>query len=477
MVERTHGPLALAPADADRAARAFLTEQRALFALTSIDELATTVSEIDALGMLHVRLAQQYEKIPVWGNELRVHFDATGAIVLINGRYQPIADMAVSPTVASAGAGAIALAAAQALRPEVPANAFSRLAPSLWIFPASATRARLAWQVEVTVNDLAQPMRLAFFVDALDGAVLWHGDRYAHLDGSGQGVFGDPQLFVVAARAGQYWLEDATRGAPPQKIYSMARRTRLPGAEVQSASLTTWDQSGAGAGSAVDAAAYVSDAYDYFSRVHGRRGWDGNGSGMEVSVHFGTRYADAFFDGRGLVFGDGNDQSAPLAGGRDLVLHEYAHAVIDSTAALARDGQSGALAEAIADLFAVFATYDALPKERWKIGATVFSAGPLRDLSAPGTTGNPARISEYDANADVHVGSTVASHAGYLMTDGPGGIGVGAAERIWYRALAYYLVERSDFADAADATLAAAADLQSDWVGAVGSAWSAVGVR
>src|SRR5438046_1623037 len=83
---------------------------------------------------------------------------------------------------------------------------------------------RLAWRVETEVNDLTQPMLLETFVDAGDGSILHRMDTLAFASGSGVGVFGDAHQFPIGERRGRYWLEDATHGSPPQKIYSAAGR-------------------------------------------------------------------------------------------------------------------------------------------------------------------------------------------------------------------------------------------------------------
>jgi Zn-dependent metalloprotease len=49
-------------------------------------------------------------------------------------------------------------------------------------------------------------------------------------------------------------------------------------------------------------------------------------------------------------------------------------------------------------------------------------------------------------------------------------------EKIWYRALTRYLHSSADFADAADATTAAARDLGTGVEGAVRAAWVTAGV-
>jgi Zn-dependent metalloprotease len=72
---------------------------------------------------------------------------------------------------------------------------------------------------------------------------------------------------------------------------------------------------------------------------------------LTSSVHFGQTYADAFWDGSQMVFGDGNTIFANPTKCLEIVGHELTHGVIQWTAGLLYAGQSGALNESIADVF------------------------------------------------------------------------------------------------------------------------------
>jgi hypothetical protein len=92
----------------------------------------------------------------------------------------------------------------------------------------------------------------------------------------------------------------------------------------------------------------------------------------------------------------------------------------------------------------------------------------------------------------VHFNSGVQNHFFYLLTEGGEGdndgiaydlepLGTDAAARIAFRALAQYAHADSDYAEIREAWISAAFDLQHfdaerDWVAAVDTAWTAVGV-
>lgn len=477
-LEGRTAPLANTADDAERAGRVFIRAHQALFSMADADDVTATDGGTDELGMTHARFGEKAQGYDVWGGELVLHFAADGALTRINGRYIPVATELGTPELTPAEALVAAVAAARAASPWSP-DAFTTYAPKLYAYPVDATDVRLAWRVQIAANDDSGTALLESFVDAADGTILHAADITNYVAGSGVGVFGDLQPLIVAADGASYILEDATRGAPPSRTYGNGGTTRLPGTAVRSKDPLQWDTTGDGKGAAVDAHAFVAASWDYFATVHGRLGWDGKGKGVHATVHYGSHYDGAFYDGTQLVFGDGDGTLfSPLAGALDLVAHEFTHGVTAHSARLGAEGQNGALNEAISDVFACFIAGN------WQVGETVFhpagSAVALRDLADPHASGNPATfaewVSEDEDNGGVHVNSTIAAHAAYLMTVGAGALPLATVERIWYRALVWYLYGKADFAAAADATVAAAKDLGNGADLEVRDAWVAVGV-
>lgn len=478
-LEGRTAPMATTAADAERVGRDFLLRHATLYSMGGDDDLDATDSATDELGMTHARFAQKVRGYPVWGGELVAHFDTDGALVRVNGRYLPITSDLGDPVVTADQARVAAVAQARQTNPSVDPDGFTTYAPKLYVYPIDATTAHLAWRVQLDVADDTTAKVLEVFVDAHDGSILHATDLTTFVDGRGIGVFGDAQKLTVAQSGASYILEDATRGTPATRTYTANGTTRLPGTAVRSKDPAHWDETGDAHGAAVDAHAYVAATWDYFLKVHGRAGWDGKGKGVHATVHFSHGYDNAFFDGKELVFGDGDGQQmSPLAGALDVVAHEFTHGVTYHTAHLGVEGQNGALNEAISDIFGCFV------EGNWQMGETIFHpngrAQAMRDIAHPHASDNPEQMSEYvqtsDDNGGVHVNSTIVSHAAYLMTQGSHRLPLRTVEKIWYRALTRYLHATADFADTADATVAAARDLGGGAETAVHDAWVAVGV-
>ena len=228
----------------------------------------------------------------------------------------------------------------------------------------------------------------------------------------------------------------------------------------------------------------------------GRDSYDDAGAPVSLTVHYGSRYNNAFWDGTQLVFGDGDGRvferfTKPV----DVLAHEFSHAVVERTAGLTYEGQSGALNESVADAFASCLKQRLLGQDAaeadWLIGEGIFlprvRARALRDLAAPGTAyddpeigADPqvAHLDDYvettDDNGGVHLNSGIPNKAFQLAAVAIGGRAIEGAGRIWYDALVGGDVPSgATFATFAAATVAAAGE----HADAVREAWAQVGVE
>lgn len=291
-----------------------------------------------------------------------------------------------------------------------------------------------------------------------------------------------------ARRAGP---EAAPSAAAAWTVHTAGNTEDLPGTPVRAAG-----QPESGDPAVDEAATGIAASLALFSEVFGRSSYDGSGAPVSLTVHFGEAYANAFWDGTQLVFGDGDGEifdrmTKPI----DVLAHELTHAVTQHTADLVYSGQSGALNESMSDVFAACVKQRVLGQTAdqadWLIGAGLFLPGvnarALRDMAAPGTAYDdpvlgrdpqPGHMSDYidtvDDNGGVHLNSGIPNRAFHLAATAIGGHAWEGAGQIWYAALTGdQVTSRSDFAAFAAATVAAAGD-DAD---AVTAAWEGVGVR
>lgn len=234
--------------------------------------------------------------------------------------------------------------------------------------------------------------------------------------------------------------------------------------------------------------------YDYYWSVFARDSIDSQGLPLLGLVHFGTRYANAFWDGAGhMFFGDGDGRMlTETTAGLDVIGHELTHGVTQCEANLAYTGQSGALNESISDVFGIQVKQYVLKQDAsesdWLIGADI--VGPelrpaLRSMKAPGTAnphdGQPADMDHYLPDADVHINSGIPNRAFYVTATTIGGNTWDTAGPIWYATLCdAALSSTATFQDFASLTLKQADQSHgatSQEAQAVRAGWDAVKIR
>ncbi len=241
--------------------------------------------------------------------------------------------------------------------------------------------------------------------------------------------------------------------------------------------------------------------YDFYRKAYGRNSIDDRGLRLEGSVHYGLRYPNALWNGRQMIYGDGDGRyfnRFTLA--VDVIAHELTHGLTQCTAALEYDGQPGALNESFSDVFGVltkqFALRQTAVKADWLVGAGLFTKNvqgvAIRSLKAPGTAYDdpvigkdpqPAHMKHYvkteDDNGGVHVNSGIPNRAFYELASLLGGKAWEVAGRIWYQTLTGELGARDDFQRCADATWRVAGQLfgaGSTPQQAVSAAWETAGI-
>ncbi|MCD4526538.1 protealysin inhibitor emfourin [Nocardioides sp. cx-173] len=297
-------------------------------------------------------------------------------------------------------------------------------------------------------------------------------------------------LRVGAPRPGE-----AAAGGPAWVVHTAGNETSLPGEVVRSAG-----EAASGDAAVDEAAAGAAGSLALFEEVYGRSSYDDAGARVSLTVHYGRDYANAFWDGTQLVFGDGDGEvferfTKPV----DVLAHEFTHAVTEYTAALEYEGQSGALNESVSDVFAACLKQRLLgqrPVEAdWLIGEGLFLPGVqargLRDMANPGTAYDdpalgrdpqPAHLDDYVETTEdyggVHLNSGIPNRAFHLAALAIGGTSWEGAGRVWYAALTGGRVTaRTGFGAFAAATVVAARGLGGDeQAEQVEGAWAEVGV-
>jgi Zn-dependent metalloprotease len=417
---------------------------------------------VDPLGKGHERLEQRIHGIPVFGGEAILHLGKDGSIESITDKLVRDLKVDTSPKLRAEEATQLALGhAGGATLAGAPKSDLQILAGS--------TGARLTWRVQLDTV-------------------------------TAEGVRALPNVFVDAQTGELVQQFDNLKTSRNRKTYTANNRTTLPGTLVRSE----------GQGPSSDAVLNMAHdnagfTYDFYFSQYGRDSYNGAGATLSSSVHYSKNYVNAYWDGTQMVYGDGNGVDSSALTVLDVVGHELTHAVTDSSSDLIYSNESGALNEAMSDIFgASIEAYrdSAVSGNTWKIGEECWTpATPgdaLRYMNDPALAGDydyyPTRYTGTSDNGGVHTNSGIANLAFHLMVSGgthPRGktatvvpaldanaytsILKGAA--IFYRANTVYLTPGSTFADARSATAQAATDLYGSAAAtSVQEAWKAVGV-
>lgn len=243
----------------------------------------------------------------------------------------------------------------------------------------------------------------------------------------------------------------------------------------------------------------------FYTEVFDRNSIDDRGMRLDGYVHRGKRFNNAFWDGREMVFGDGDGMMfTDFTKSLDVIAHELTHGVTEFTAGLEYRDQPGALNESMSDVFGSLVKQWSLKQTAdqadWLIGADVFTPGipadALRSMKEPGKAYNndlmgkdpqPDNMSRFvhlpntpeSDNGGVHINSGIPNKAFFVTATGIGGFAWEGAGHIWYEALRAS-GPSTEFQEFAETTVAKAEQLfggSSVEQQAVVAAWREVGIR
>lgn len=506
-----------------------------------------TKSENDKLGFLHEKFQLFHQGIKVEFSTYTVH-SKSGKIESMSGEFYQLDNVNTHQGISKEKAFDLALkqiAAANYLwesPSESKINNYKKPQGELVLLPVvdedengkTNEQLRLSYKFDIYATNPVS--RGDIYIDAVTGKTLFYNAIIKHLGEHGHGSKNSPvtsnkNLSVMAALAtanaatrysgtqsiqttssgGSYILSDATRGNGVM-TFNMQKGTNYSSAVEFTDADNNWtaaeyDNANKDNG-ALDAHWGAEKTYDYWATVHGRNSFDNAGAAIKSYVHYSTDYDNAYWNGSVMTYGDGSGTYFDILTSIDVAAHEIGHAVCSNTADLAYQKESGALNEALSDIWGACIEYYAAPnKATWLIGEDIERrAGhlALRSMSDPKSEGQPDTyaganwVSQTNCHprsgndyCGVHTNSGVLNHWFYILTQGKSGtndngnsynvngIGIDKSAKITYRLESVYLSSNSTFANARTYGIQAATDLYgagSAEVIATTNAFYAVGV-
>lgn len=440
--------------------------------------------EKDDIGKTHVKLYQKYKGIKVYASEIVVHFNASNRAEKFNGNYNLVnKELDINPAI-------------------TPTEAITKVVSDIssktkYYELTTAQKEMLAYdgpQVDTVIykdNSLIKSYVLAYhisirpnflenwdyFVNAKTGKIVHRFKNTCHVDGprtaNALDLNGVNRSINTYQEGSSYLLADASK-----PMFNNTKKTGIILTldanstfgnnfkyKTISSTNNTWTSK-----TAVSAHYNAGVAYDYFKNTHNRNSIDGKGSTIYSYVNVvdpenGSAYDNAFWNGSAIFYGNGNTGFKPLAGSLDVAGHEMTHGVIQNSANLKYEGESGAINESMADIFGCM-----MDSTDWLIGEDVvkisaFPSGALRSLSDPHNGGGsgfqPRTMSEKyignDDNGGVHYNSGIPNWAFFKLA-----VAINSryrSSKIFYRALTNYLTASSQFIDLRIAVIQSAKDL------------------
>ncbi|MFH1413169.1 MAG: M4 family metallopeptidase, partial [bacterium] len=434
----------------------FLEEYRELYKINPDsdvrEELKVIEEEQDDMGMTHITLQQEHQGVPVYAGKLKFHFRANGTISSINGTYLPDISQ-INPEPAISQNQAVEIAKNQIKQKldlndedfeklDLKNSAIELLIYNNGLFSKHKESTYLTWKVSIYSEKMA--LNQLFYINAHDGSIINNLNN------------------IFEAR--------------DREVYVMSSCWNFPGT-------LTYDESGLidvyddQAELVYDYSGYV---YDYYQSKFTRDSYNGGGGTLESITHYSemtmfwpfcSDYENASWDPnlRLIRYGD-NYITLDVAG------HETTHAVIQYTAELQYQNESGALNESYADIFGEFLeeyapnfSIDWLHRAGHQDGANRSLINPP-DYNQPDHTDDQCdENNDYcgylNDNGGVHTNSGIPNKVAYLIAVGGNhnniqvnGIGITAAENFYYNTLSIYLIEDSDFEGAYRNTMTACLD-------------------
>jgi Zn-dependent metalloprotease len=462
-------------------------------------------TEKDELQITHYRCQQTYQGIPLREGMFNVHVK-DGKIESINGKF--FSEINITNSLAQSESNALNAALhfvnAQKYMWEEPGNenwlktftsnpdaTYYPKAETILLYIAETKSFKYAYEFDIYAT---QPLsRQDVFVNASTSEIIksLKTIHFTNVEGTAVTKYSGIQTIKTDSLSpASFRLRDNSRGNGVN-TYNLLNQSDYNSAVDFSDADNYWNNVNAQLDEAAGDAHWGAEmTYDYYFTNFGRNSIDNNGFALNSYIHYNTSYANAFWDGQRMTYGDGSNNNPFTA--LDICGHEITHGLDSYTANLDYAEESGALNEGFSDIFGTAIEFYAKPTmANWTCGENIGMI--IRNLQNPNAEQNPDTYlgTYWDPNQEVHQNSTVLSHWYYRVCMGGSGtndignsfsvtgIGMTKASKIAYRMLNYYLINTSDYAEARFYGIQAATDLYGGCtpeVEAVTNAFYAVGI-
>lgn len=445
-------------------------------ALSELTEKNVTSIE----GITYYRLQQNYQGIPVYGRTVVYAETENQEAVSVNGNVVDVDEnLSLTPTATQAviEEKIVDYITDILLVTEIEEIEISEIDETrINIFNTDEGISHLAYAIDsIFCNDTGLGI-YEFLVDAHSGEVLFSNSLFKQdsMTGTLQGQNKAHPNVTYEEDNTEYRLFNSERNLDASTVdteqifhffHSMGDYKKINVAVGNSSTdfnktLVTWTEGENPDAEAVDAYVNAQIAYQYFEEVLGNISTDGEGKAA-IHVATGMDYVkdeNGIFGYRtlegnaysysstendwytALVIGVGKNGNASYADDLDTVAHEYMHGVTKWHANLDYSGESGAIDEALSDIFGELVEYWHTKKEN--VEYEIDWMHNSRNIADPESVNYPVQVSDSNNSGEdfVHGYSTVISHTAYLMWNGINGnsdkkLTTDEIAQLWYHAM------------------------------------------
>jgi Zn-dependent metalloprotease len=382
----------------------------------------------------------------------------------------------------------------------------------------------LAYLVHTRMVQGDRPLYYDTVVSAQDARIIDQWSMLQTVVGVGKSQYNGEVPINTTLANGSYQMIDASRGtggsfgamaitnanhgSSAGKVYVNDSNTWGDGLQYVSGGSTT---NANGQTAAVNAMWGLMNTYDMLGNALGWQSLDGHNTATYIAAHVNTAYDNAYYSDtcRCMFIGDGSSFNS--LGSIDVIGHEMGHGVTAATSNLTYSGESGGLNESSSDINGeVVEAYaraggkgETIPASGndWVMGKEISKSGtPLRWMYRPSKDGSsPDAWSTSIKRIDVHYSSGPNNRMFYFLAQGSNadkqsdyyskylvknpaamsGVGLDRAFRIWFKANTTMFTSSTNYADARNKMMEAAAELYgkaSKEVIAVQRAYAAINV-
>ncbi|MCF7502801.1 M4 family metallopeptidase [Vibrio sp. L3-7] len=438
------------------------------------------ISRVNTNTTTLLRKKQLHYGIPVYGQSVVVDLSKQGVAKAVDGQVLTGIESDIGSTLPMINAKQ-AVDIAKSQHKGIAAATIRDPHTELVIWLDDQQSARLIYKIDFLQTKGMAPSRPITLVDAKSGELLeqWEGIAFLEAEGPGGNEKSGRYYFGSNTQYGGFQVNPYCQ-MDSENVVTLNMNNQQSSGQIHQFSCS--DNNGVNVNNyrAVNGAyAPMNDAHYFGQRVFDMyQDWLNTRpikQKLTMRVHYGSNYGNAFWDGRQMTFGDGNQSMYPLATW-DVIAHEVSHGFTEQNSGLEYRGMSGGMNESFSDVAAAALSEYVHGSFNWKMGEHVMKhSDAMRYFIQPSQDGvSIDHVNQYYNGIDVHHSSGIFNKAFYHLSTS-NNWGIKKAFEAYATANQLYWTPNSDFQQGADGVCKAAQDLGYE-TSAVRIAFNEVGI-